>query len=145
VDRSNAWLSSRVKTEACFATNTNGTGACPNGLTYDYNTTVAGVTGAAANCTYNVVCGHGTHVAHTAAGTYGVARGAGIVAIQASHQEWSSTANAYVPSYSNSDLINALWYIYYKLPFWPAAINMSIGGGGSTIACDTQVPDVTSY
>ena len=52
VDRSHPWLSGRVKTEACFATNTNGTGACPNGLTYDYNATSTGVTGAAANCTY---------------------------------------------------------------------------------------------
>ena len=145
VDRSHPWLSGRVKTEACFATNTNGTGACPNGLTYDYNATSIGVTGAAANCTYNVLCGHGTHVAQTAAGSYGIARGATIVAIQASHYEWSSKSNAYVPMFSDSDLINALWYVYYQLPFWPAAINMSVGGGGYTSACDSTKPSFASY
>jgi len=145
VDRSNGWLSGKVTTEACFATNTNGTGACPNGSTYSYNTTSAGVTGAATPCTYASGCAHGTHVAHTAAGAYGVARGAAIVGIQASHAEWNSKTGAWEPRFSNSDLINALWYVYYKLPFRPAAVNMSIGGTGYTTSCDSAVPDVTSY
>jgi subtilisin family serine protease len=143
VDRSHPWLSGHVTTEACFATYTNGTGACPNGSYYDYSTTSSGVTGAAAYCTYSPECAHGTHVAQTAAGSYGVARGAAIVAIQASHPEWVS--GAWVPLFSDSDLINALWYVYYKLPFRPAAINISVGGGGYTSACDTRNPTLTSY
>lgn len=145
VDRNHPWLSGHVATEACFATNTDGSGACPNGLTYDYSTSSAGVPGAAAYCTYSVECAHGTHVAHTAAGAYGVARGAGIVAIQASHREWSPALNAYAPVFNDSDLVNALWYVYYKLPFWPAAINISVGGDGYTSACDTRNPTLTSY
>jgi subtilisin family serine protease len=145
VDRSHPWLSGHVTTEACFATNTNGTGACPNGSYYDYNTTASGVTGAAAYCTYSRECAHGTHVAQTAAGSYGVARGAWIVAIQASHPDPYPASSASVPLFNDSDLINALWYVYYKLPFRPAAINISVGGGGYTSACDTRNPTLTSY
>jgi len=145
VDRNHGWLSGRVTTEACFATFTNGSGACPGGSTSSYNTSPYGVTGAAAPCTYNYSCAHGTHVAHTAAGAYGTARGAGIVAIQASHYEWSTKSNAYVPMFNDSDLINALWYVYYKLPFLPAAVNLSVGGRGYTSSCDTAVPAMTSY
>ena len=67
VDRGHSWLSGRVTTEACFATNTNGTGACPGGSYYSYNTSSSGVPGSAAPCTYSGSCAHGTHVAHTAA------------------------------------------------------------------------------
>jgi len=145
VDRSHSWLSGWVTTEACFATNTNGTGACPGGSYYSYNTSPYGVSGAAAPCTYHGSCAHGTHVAHTAAGAYGTARGAGIVAIQASHYEWSAKAGAYVPMFNDSDLINALWYVYYKLPFLPAAINISVGGDWFPSACDAAKPSFASY
>jgi subtilisin family serine protease len=131
VDRSNPYLQGKVVNEACFATNSNGSGACRNGATYQYSTTAAGVTGSAAPCSYSG-CAHGTHVAHTAAGQYGVARGASIVAIRAAHPEWDSKLGAYVATFSNSDLGSALWYVHDVLPqvgIVAAAVNMSIGGG----------------
>lgn len=148
VDRSNPYLSGRVTNEACFATNADGTGACGGG-TYSYSTSANGVPGAAAPCNYNAwSCSHGTHVAHTAAGAYGVARGARIIAIQASHPEWDSITSAWKPSFSDSDLGNALWYVHYILPkagIIPAAVNMSVGGGFSPGTCDNSQSWATYY
>jgi subtilisin family serine protease len=148
VDRYNPYLAGRVINEACFATNTDGTGACNNGLTSQYGTGYSGVVGAAAPCTYSTNCSHGTHVAHTAAGAYGVAQGASIVAIRASHKEYSAKAGGYVPLFGNGDLAWALWYVDVVLPkagIVVAAVNMSIGGQVFTTTCDNQVPVVTSY
>jgi subtilisin family serine protease len=136
VDKTHPWLQGKVVNEACFATNTDGTGACPNGSYADYSAATGGVPGSAAPCTYHWICAHGTHVAHTAAGKYGIARGATITAIRASHKEWDTKLGAYVPKFSDSDLANALWYVYGPLPYVPASINMSIGGAGSTTTCD---------
>jgi subtilisin family serine protease len=141
VDRNHPYLQGKVVNEACFATNPDGSGACRNGATSQYSTTAAGVTGSAAPCSYNYRgCAHGTHVAHTAAGQYGVARGASIVAIRAAHPEWDAKRRAWVPRFSNSDLGYALWYVHDILPrvgIVAAAVNMSIGGGrGRADDCD---------
>ena len=85
VERNHPYLAGRVIYEACFSTNTDGSGGCPNGQRSQTN-----VTGSAAPCTYSWGCAHGTHVAHIAAGQYGVAPGARIIAIRASHKEWST-------------------------------------------------------
>ncbi len=152
VDRNNPYLSGRVLNEACFATNPNGTGACPNGATYQYAQTVAGVQGSAmwSSCTFDYSgCSHGTHVAHTAAGAYGVARGASIVAIRAGHKAWNTKTGSYTVSYSYSDLLNALWYVHAVLPksgIYVAAVNMSIGSDlVYSTTCDGNVPTVTDY
>lgn len=148
VDRTNPYLSGRVVNEACFSTNTNGTGNCPNGTTAQYSTAAAGIAGASAPCTYNDGCNHGTHVAHTAAGQYGVARGARIVGIKASHPEWDAAKGRWVERFNNSDLISALWYVHTVLPkagIVVAAVNMSIGGAVSTGYCDDPNNWVTYY
>ncbi len=110
VDYTHPWLSGHVVDGACFSQQ-----GCGNGLTYRYGVA------AGKNCTYSIKCAHGTHVAHIAAGKYGVARSAGIVAINA-----STRSSAGHPTYVDADLINALWYSY-NLSTAPAAVNMSIG------------------
>lgn len=145
VDRNNPYLSGRVVNEACFATNTNGSGACNNGGTSQYAQTAAGITGAAAPCGYAAGCAHGTHVAHTAAGAYGVARGARIVAVRAAHPYWNGSA--WEPRFFDSDLASALWYVHDVLPkvgIVAAAVNMSIGGGpGYAGYCDNSQSWIT--
>ena len=111
VDYTHPWLQGRVVDGACFSQS-----GCGNGLTYRYGVA------AGKNCTYSVKCAHGTHVAHIAAGMYGAARSAGIVAINTSSRNSSGQ-----PTHKDADLINALWYSYYYVSPAPAAVNMSIG------------------
>ena len=82
VDRTNPYLAGDVVAEACYSTNAIGytAGGCPNGRNVQTGT------GAAAPCLY-AGCAHGTHVAHTAAGAYGVAPGAKVIAVQIFHCE----------------------------------------------------------
>lgn len=132
VERNHPYLAGRVIYEACFSTNTDGSGGCPNGQRSQTN-----VTGSAAPCTYSWGCAHGTHVAHIAAGQYGVAPGARIIAIRASHKEWSTKTRGYEPMYSWSDVADALWFVYGPLPYTPASVNMSLGtDNGTTGYCD---------
>jgi subtilisin family serine protease len=128
-------LAGKVVSEACFATNANGTGACPNGSTQQYGV------GAAAPCRFSYDCAHGTHTAHTAAGAYGVASGASIVAVQIFH----CCGGTGRPTYFESDLVWALSYVYslrstYRIP----AVNMSIGGGLYSGYCDNVSVDGTA-
>jgi subtilisin family serine protease len=152
VDRNNPYLSGQILNEACFATNADGSGACPGGKTARYSTTNRdGVIGAANPCAGNywsTSCSHGTHVAHTAAGAYGVARGAKVIAINASHLEygcleyfWSVCARwGWAPRFNDSDVLWSLWYVDTVLPklgIVAAAVNLSIGGGRYTGYCDS--------
>ncbi len=146
-ERTNPYLAGKVINEACFATNDDGTGNCPNGATAQYTSAAGGSSGAAAPCSYSSACAHGTHVAHTAAGAYGVARGATIVAIRASHPAWDPTSNAYQPSFATSDLGFALWYVHDILPktsIYPAAVNISVGNHAQVAGtCDDPSTWVT--
>jgi hypothetical protein len=120
VDRNHGWLSGKVVNEACFSQASPGAqyGGCPNGLASQLGY------GAAAPCGYSYLCAHGTHVAHTAAGTWGVASGAKIMAIQVFHQGASGD-----PTYWESDVIWALKHVYDQRGYYRiAAVNMSIGG-----------------
>lgn len=133
VERTHAWLSGDVVVEACFATRTLGAsgGDCPNGTATQYGT------GSAKPCPW-AGCDHGTHVAHTAAGYYGIGSGANIIALQTFH--WTAQG----PRTWESDYVRALAYLYslrgsYKI----AAVNMSISGGGSTGFCDNTAGDAS--
>jgi subtilisin family serine protease len=141
VDRNHAWLSGRVVNEACFSTRTIGytAGDCPNGTNRQSGT------GAAAPCSFDTLCAHGTHVAHTAAGTWGVAPGAKVIAVQIFHRGGNGK-----PTYYESDLTWALSHVYaLRGAYRIAAVNMSIGGllsnqyfaGGY---CDNQSGDGTA-
>lgn len=120
VDRNHGWLSGKVVNEACFAQSAPGSpyGGCPQGMASKLGY------GAAAPCDYHALCGHGTHVAHTAAGTWGVASGAQLMAIQIFHRG----ANG-APTYWESDVIWGLKHVYEQRGYYRiAAVNMSIGG-----------------
>lgn len=137
VDKTHAALRGRVVNEACFATKPDGTGACPGNQPWLYNATAAGVAGAGMPCTYSVGCAHGTHVAHIAAGQYGAAPSAGIVAIQAAHPELVN--GVWVPKFNWSDILRALWYVYEPYPYTVAAVNLSIGGDQQFVGDCTNV------
>jgi subtilisin family serine protease len=113
VKSNHTWISGRVVREYCRAY-PNG---CPNGSYQQFGA------GAAAPCTYHWVCAHGTHVAGTAAGYYGVADSASIIAIQVFHR--SSTG---VPTYNDADLTWAMKYVYdQRAALKIAAVNFSLG------------------
>jgi subtilisin family serine protease len=130
VDYTHPWLQGHVVDGACFSQD-----GCGNGATYRYGIA------AGKNCTYSTSCAHGTHVAHTAAGKYGAARSAGIVAINA-----SSRSSAGTPTYKDADLINALWYSYYYVSPAPAAVNMSIGSSNVySGTCDSRNQTIADW
>ncbi|HUR86721.1 MAG TPA: S8 family serine peptidase [Solirubrobacteraceae bacterium] len=137
VQSNHPWLAGKVVAEACFSTLTTGytAGNCPNGL---WTQTGAG---AARPCTYSTSCSHGTHVAHTAAGAYGVARGAQIMAVQVFHRTPSGTALSY-----ESDQLNGMKFVYdNRGAYRPAAVNISIGSGGYTGPCDNRTSSTSFY
>lgn len=124
VDRSHPWLTSKVVNEACFTSGNQ----CPNGGTSQYGY------GAAAPCWFNAECAHGTHVAHTAAGTYGVAPSAKIVAVQVFQAGPTGR-----PAYWESSLVLALHHVYsIRASYKIAAVNLSVGNGSIpwTGTCD---------
>jgi subtilisin family serine protease len=131
VDRFHPWLAGDVVAEACYATAFPGYGAgCPNGTAFQSGA------GSAAPCLWSG-CDHGTHVAHTAAGQYGVASGAKVIAIQVFHYEPAQGQSAAGPRVYDSDLTWAMKYVYdLRTTFRIAAVNMSLGGGGYTGYCD---------
>lgn len=136
VQADHPWLTRKVFGEACFAViNFNqSAGACPNGSHTQYGA------GAAAPCRFHAGCAHGTHVAHTAAGEFGVARRARILAVQIFHP----LPQTGEPTYFESDLLRGLDLIYrLRTQLRIAAVNMSIGGGKYARYCDRQTLDGT--
>lgn len=130
-------LAGKVVAEACFSSG----GNCPNGKTEQLGD------GAAAPCAFAPInCAHGTHVAHTAAGKYGVAREAQILAVQvfsradAAECQAAGLVNVQVCALSSiSDQLSALEYIYNaRESFRIAAVNLSLGGGQFFDYCDEQ-------
>ena len=132
VDTTNPYLLNDVPVEACFATGFSGGGECPNGGLQQVGP------GAATPCAFSTDCAHGTHVAHTAAGKYGVAKGAKVIAINVFHYE-DNNGRPSTRSWT-SDQIWALSLLSeMKASDWPiAAINMSLAGGSFSDFCDTD-------
>ena len=144
VDSTHPMLAGKVLEEACFSAS----GSCPNGGTQQSGS------GSATPCTYTVDdCGHGTHVAGIAAGSwpsqnlFGVARGASIVAVQV-FSRFNSSADCApeVPPCAlayTSDIVAGLEHVYsVRGRFAIAAVNLSIGGGtySTTQSCDASNP-----
>jgi subtilisin len=145
VDKNHGFLSGKIVSEACYSSiYTDATSTCPNGLTEQLDA------GSGVNCASTTSgCAHGSHVAGIAGGKgssfSGVAKDAKIIAIQV----FSSVNNAEscgtnpVPcalSYT-SDQLRALERVKTLSAQMPiAAVNMSLGGGQYSSACDASQP-----
>lgn len=138
------FLTSRIVAGACFNAFDVNQGVftrCPNGQAVD--TSLA----AGTDCTNTSVsgCGHGTHVAGTAAGfiaspapgrpPHGVSRNARIMAINIG--SFVPENNVIAPLTQN--VIAGLEHVYaQRNNFTFAAVNMSLGGGQHSVACPNE-------
>lgn len=139
VDANHPFLAPRVVEEACFSSNSSSTTTvCPNGQETELGT------GAATPCSANG-CAHGTHVAGISAGNgasfNGVAPDASVIAVQVFSRVDST--NACLPNPApcitafTSDIIAGLQRVFQlRNTYDIAAVNMSLGGGSSTVFCD---------
>ncbi len=142
VDGAHPFLAGKVVSEACYSTTYSPyaiTPLCPNG-----QETMIG-SGAGVNCSGALPgCYHGTHVAGIAAGANagfsGVAKDAGIIAIQLfSRSDSASYCGGTAPCIMafDSDIIAGLGRVYaLKESYRIAAVNMSLGGGLYSGNCD---------
>jgi subtilisin len=131
VQSNHPWLTGKVVSEACFSAG----GNCPGGGTVKYGA------GSGRPCTFLGICGHGTHVAHDAAGTYGVARSARIIAIQVFSRVTQNCPRgaAVCASAYTSDQVKGLERVYQlRNTHRIAAVNVSIGGGKYPSYCDNS-------
>lgn len=151
IDNGHPFTAGRVVAEACFSTAGDGEEPlCPNGLATETGSGAASNEVAACQDGGNNICDHGAHVAGIAAGDgtglvgaplAGVAPGAGIIAIQVFTRINSAASCAprsapCVLTYS-SDQIAALEHVLALAGSHTiAAVNMSLGGGQLTSACD---------
>lgn len=154
VQSKHPFLAGRIAAEACFSSNSQATGAkslCPNGQNEQVGP------GAGEACDYRAVtpnCVHGTHVAGIAAGANGrsdvgpldgVAPAAKIVAVQVfSRFDGEKTCGKGVKtciSAFTSDVLKGLLFVErIRDEAKVAAVNLSLGGGKATEACDLQTP-----
>lgn len=144
VEFSHPFFSNRLVEEACFSSNTqNSTSLCPNG-----QETQVGVN-AANDCSRTGIahCDHGTHVAGIAAGSKrdmtGVAPDTNIIAVQVFSAFPASYSGCRgrrcILSYPSDQLAALEWILNDAVTKNIAAINMSIGGGEYTSACNSDV------
>ena len=146
VDKTHPFLANKVVAEACFS-GRSGTSSslCPGGATSST------APGSGVDCRIDG-CDHGTHLAGIAAGRggsfSGVARDASIISIQILRRDddraWCDSNGYSSPCVSSwlSDEIAALEHVYaLRNSFKIAAVNLSIGGGGSYSSqalCDAE-------
>lgn len=147
VDKNHTSLAGRVVSEACYSSNYsnasfpqyNSTSLCPGGVQ------ASTASGSGIDCSMSINgCGHGTHVGGIVASQAprGMAGGAQLLAIQVFSRFNSAAAcDGPVPCILswNSDQIAGLERVYaLRSSYRMASANMSLGGGGSTGACDDE-------
>ena len=147
VDADHPFLAGRVVEEACFSTNDpaiRATSLCRDGYAVDFGP------GAAAPCTFDADCGHGTAVAGVAAGRDpgglgfdGVAPDAEIAAIQVATRvnDYAFCQPDAAPclKVATSDTLLAMDYVYKMVVqggYPVASLNMSLGYGQYYAPCD---------
>jgi hypothetical protein len=139
VDKTHPFLAGKVASEACFSSNTSiSTSVCPGGV----ESSVAPDSGMP--CPLSD-CEHGTHVAGIAAGRgtsfSGIAKDASLIAVQV-FSIFTSACGPELPPCTQaftSDIISGLERVYeLRSALRIAAVNLSLGGGGSTTACDGE-------
>jgi subtilisin family serine protease len=147
VDSSHPYLAGKVVEEACYSTTSGSesTTLCPNGSDEQVGP------GAGVYCPLDLDgCWHGTHVAGIVAGDgtplglslFGVGRGATIMSIQVFSQINTVTDCGGAPpclgAYT-SDILSALEHVYdLRTTYAFSSVNMSLGGGLFSSACDDQ-------
>ncbi len=144
--KTHEFLSGNVVSEACFSNYFgNETSLCPSGSNTSLE--VPHDPGSAQPCTGIANCDHGTHVAGIIAGKVissrrGVAPAANIIAVQV----FTYSAGA-LGTYTANQVMAMDWLLrHINTPEWGtlAAINMSLGSGLYTSACDS-LSSLTSY
>ncbi|MEV4099138.1 S8 family serine peptidase [Nonomuraea sp. NPDC049649] len=137
VDANHPFLGGRVVAEACFsAVDVGVESLCPSGETSQTGPGSASATTERCLLGGFNLCDHGTHVAGIAAGTGGVAPGAGIIAVQVFsrvNDEELCGEPACLLAYESS-LRLALDYVASLNDV--AAVNLSLGGMPYETACD---------
>ena len=147
--KSHPFLVGKVISEACYSTNSSGSGwtsvsLCPGQVA----SSTASNSGLNCNtATWGSECSHGTHVAGIAAGkngnsSHGVMSGVGKEANLIAIQVFSGITEAGQTSIQawDSDIVAALEQVYaLRSSFNIAAVNLSVGGGYYTSPCNTDV------
>jgi subtilisin len=144
VDGAHAFLLGKVVAEACYAEPDvvdGELGSCPNGLRTEVGA------GAGVPCDFSTTCIHGTHVAGIAAGSgasfTGVAPAANLIAIQVFHESHLCFPGPCALAWS-SDILAGLERVYeLRDSYRIAAVNLSLGGGLYSSACDDAEPALT--
>jgi subtilisin family serine protease len=144
IRKSHDFFDGKTVVEACYAKGEDGVGPagdCPNGLI-----SMTGSGSAVHHPSTHSGWDHGTHVSGIAAGNdgslYGVARDANIIAVQVfSKFADCSSAEGDQPCVMSwqSDQLAGLDYVYsIRGSYSIAAVNMSLGGGAYSSACDSD-------
>ena len=142
VDTAHPFFAGKIVAEACFSRNSaSTTSRCPNGQNSQIGT------GSAVPCS-DAGCWHGTHVAGIAAGKSGILVGAGmgpdaiIIPIQVFTRYCDAAGACSLQAYS-SDIGLALDHVFQlSSSITIASVNLSLGGGSYTAACDTVAPSI---
>ena len=142
VDTAHPFFAGKIVAEACFSQNgTSTTSRCPNGQNSQIGT------GSGVSCS-DAGCWHGTHVAGIAAGKSGILGGAGmgpdakIIPIQVFTRYCDAAGACSLTAYS-SDIGLALDHVFrLSSSITIASVNLSLGGGSYTAACDSLAPSI---
>ncbi|GAA0921177.1 S8 family peptidase [Nonomuraea longicatena] len=142
IDRDHPVFQGRIVDEACFSAVDAGVRTlCPNGQATQTGLGAADAETASCQADGVNLCDHGTHVAGIAAGTGGVAPGAGIVAVQVFSRiddEATCGQPSCILAYESS-LRLAMEYVAGLTASRPiAAVNLSLGGWPTGTSCDTS-------
>ena len=144
VDTAHAFFAGKIVAEACFSQNSASTSSlCPNGQGSQIGP------GSGIQCSDSTLgCWHGTHVAGIAAGKSGILAGAGmgpdakVIPIQVFTRFCGADGVCSLQAYS-SDIGLALDYVYQlSTTITIASVNLSLGGGSYTAACDNVAPSL---